>query len=210
MAVPGPAAAEGCVSALLASADRHGVPPALMLALGRVESGWDAYAINSAGTPHHAPSAAEAVAFVRARQAEGIGSIDVGCGQINLVWHADAFADLTDAFDPERNANYAAAYLKRLHESQGDWVAATGRYHSADPERQRLYIERVRRQLASIGGGEAPAYFRVPDGYRREAGVTVVAPPNAGTSIARPGPRIIRVGPAVAPATGGVRVVTGR
>ena len=205
-----PATAEGCVAALLASAERHGVPPALMLAVGRAESGWNAFAINAAGTAHYAASASEAAEFVRARQAEGIESIDVGCGQINLVWHADAFADLTDAFDPRRNADYAAAYLRRLKEAHGNWVTATGRYHSADPTRQSAYVERVRRHLALSGDGAAPSYFRVPDGFRREAGVTIVAPPNGAAAPGRVAPRIVQVGPVAEQLPGTVRVVTGR
>ena len=41
-------------------------------------------------------------------RAQGARSIDVGCMQVNLLHHADAFASLEQAFDPVANARYAA------------------------------------------------------------------------------------------------------
>ena len=67
------------------------------------------------------------MAAVRAMQANGVRSIDVGCGQINLMYHPDAFPNLELAFDPQANAAYAARFLKalsradrRLEEGDGD------------------------------------------------------------------------------------------
>ncbi len=68
----------------------------------------------------------QAVAAVRAMQARGIQSIDVGCGQINLMHHPDAFASLEQAFDPQANAVYAARFLKELFAQTGDWNKAAG------------------------------------------------------------------------------------
>ena len=42
----------------------------------------------------------QAVAAVQALQARGVRSIDVGCLQVNLMYHPIAFASLDDAFDP--------------------------------------------------------------------------------------------------------------
>ena len=52
-------------------------------------------------------SKADAIAFVKRLRKRGVSNIDVGCVQINLHYHADAFANLQDAFDPRRNAGYA-------------------------------------------------------------------------------------------------------
>ena len=79
------------------------------------------------GRGHFYDSKAEAVAAVRAMQARGIQSIDVGCGQINLMHHPDAFANLELAFDPQANATYAARFPqgavradRRLEQGGGD------------------------------------------------------------------------------------------
>ncbi len=159
LAAAAPAAA-GCVASLVQAATRHGVPPDLMLAIGHAESGWKAFAVNSAGTSHFPQTAAEAVALVLREQARGVDSIDVGCGQINLRWHADAFDDLSDAFDPEHNAEYAARFLAELNAVHGDWTTAVARYHSSDPEAQQAYLSRVHQRLTVLQDGAPPDYFR--------------------------------------------------
>src|SRR3546814_15246449 len=63
------------------------------------------------------PSKAAAIEEVRRLQARGIRNIDVGCLQVNLHYHPDAFASLETAFDPEANAAYAADFLVRLREA---------------------------------------------------------------------------------------------
>ena len=95
---------------------------------------------------------ADAVAAVRAMQARGVQSIDVGCGQINLMHHPDAFASLEQAFDPQANAAYAARFLKELFAQTGDWSKAAAMYHSATPELGADYQQKGTRGLA---GGAA-------------------------------------------------------
>jgi hypothetical protein len=90
-----------------------------------------------------AGSRAEAVAVVRRLQAEGRRNIDVGCMQINLHWHPDAFGTIEEALDPVRNIAYGAAFLKELFEERGSWSRAVAAYHSRDPERGGAYLARV-------------------------------------------------------------------
>lgn len=158
LATVSPAAA-GCVSSLVQAAARHGVPPDLMLALGHAESRWNAFAVNSAGDSHFPETAAAAVALVQREQARGVVSIDVGCGQINLRWHAGAFGDLVEAFDPERNAEYAAGFLAELKAAHGDWTTAVAHYHSNDPEAQQAYLGRISQRLAVLQDGAPADYF---------------------------------------------------
>ncbi len=129
-----------------------GMPAYLMAAIARVESGrpdgqggvhpWP-WTINVEGTGYIYESKAEAIAAVRAFQAKGARSIDVGCMQVNLMYHPRAFASLDDAFDPTANAAYAARYLKDLYGQSKDWVKATALYHSATPELGEGYRRRV-------------------------------------------------------------------
>jgi len=87
---------------------------------------------------------AEAIAHVRSLQARGIRNIDVGCMQINLHYHGDAFGDLDKAFEPHANVAYAAEFLTRLHDETGSWTTAVSRYHSATPHLAERYMNKFR------------------------------------------------------------------
>ena len=121
-----------------------GVPNQLLGAISRVETGrYDAdaggvrawpWTINAQGKGHFYDSKAEAVAAAQAFQAAGIQSIDVGCMQINLMYHPRGFASLEDAFDPHANAAYAAHFLTDLFHQTGSWPHAAAAYHSQTPD----------------------------------------------------------------------------
>ena len=141
-----------CRAAIRAAEHAANIPSQLMAAIARVESGrrgpdgtvnpWP-WSINAEGTDHIYDSMAEAIAGVRALQAQGVRSIDVGCMQVNLMYHPDAFATLEQGFDPVANANYAAKFLKELYATTGSWERATAWYHSAEPERGGNYERMV-------------------------------------------------------------------
>ena len=149
-----------CRSAAAASEQSAALPPGLLLAIGQVESGrWDPiagrtdpwpWATNNAGEGHYFNSVQEAIAWTAAQLASGIRSIDVGCFQVNLFYHPDAFASLAEAFDPATNARYAAVFLNRLHDQSGSWASAIALYHSADPSEGERYSSRV---MAAWHGG---------------------------------------------------------
>ncbi|HJO71542.1 MAG: hypothetical protein QF450_07035 [Rhodospirillales bacterium] len=63
---------------------------------------------------------------MRRLSARGVRNIDVGCMQVNLLYHKDAFATLEEAFEPASNAAYAARFLKDLYATSGSWSAAAG------------------------------------------------------------------------------------
>jgi Transglycosylase SLT domain len=142
-----------CRAAAVAFEQSAKLPPGLLLAIGQVESGradattgeinpWP-WATNNAGEGHFFASPQEAIAWVAAEQAVGNQSIDVGCFQVNLHYHPDAFASLADAFDPSANARYAANLLNRLHDQSGSWPLAIALYHSAEPFEGQRYGARV-------------------------------------------------------------------
>jgi hypothetical protein len=129
------------------------VPDAFLTAIARVESGrgqadggppvpWP-WAVNAEGVGHFYPTKEVAVAAVRALQARGVRSIDVGCLQVNLQQHPAAFADLEQAFDPLANAAYAADFLVTLFQQTGSWPRAAAAYHSQTPGIGSTYQERV-------------------------------------------------------------------
>jgi hypothetical protein len=131
------------------------IPRYLLSAISSVESGrWSEanqariswpWTVMAEGRGRYLPSKSAAIAEVRALQAKGVRNIDVGCMQINLLFHGDAFVDLEQAFDPAFNVAYAAAFLLRLREEERSWTRAIGRYHSATPVFANRYKTKVRR-----------------------------------------------------------------
>jgi hypothetical protein len=65
------------------------------------------WAIDADGVGQFFATKAQAVAAVAALQAQGVHSIDVGCMQVNLMHHPDAFMSLDQAFDPTANTAFA-------------------------------------------------------------------------------------------------------
>jgi hypothetical protein len=161
---PGGAAAAGpglaldptqlCRAAIARAEQEAQIPPGLLQAIGRVESGrrnpetgqfgpWP-WTINAEGRGHFFPDRAAAIAAAREMQARGVRVMDVGCMQVNLHFHPRAFASLEEAFDPGANARYAARFLTELHAARPDWMVAAGHYHSHTPELAEAYRARVR------------------------------------------------------------------
>lgn len=66
-------------------------------------------------------------------------SIDVGCMQVNLNHHPNAFPSLEVAFDPLANARYGAKFLTELQATDQNWLVAAGHYHSQTPDRAMAY-----------------------------------------------------------------------
>jgi hypothetical protein len=154
------AGAATCERAIVEGARRARVPEGVLQAISLTETGrtvggrlrpWP-WAINREGQGHWFASRDEALAFARASLAEGRRSFDVGCFQINYLWHGANFASLEAMFDPGIGADYAAGFLTDLHRSRGDWSLAAGDYHSRTPDKAQVYRARFDRILAGIGG----------------------------------------------------------
>ena len=77
--------------------------------------------MTASGRGHYLNSKAAAIAFVKRLRKRGVSNIDVGCMQINLHYHTDAFANLQDAFDLCRNAGYAADFARLRVEATVVW-----------------------------------------------------------------------------------------
>ena len=117
----------------------------------------------------------EAVAAVRTLQSGGIRSIDVGCMQINLLFHPSAFASVEQAFDPDSNVRYGALFLSTLFRRLGSWNKAVAAYHSQTATLGAAYqtqvmaflvdepISRVGTQSNPDGGGETPEFRRLQE-----------------------------------------------
>ena len=146
-----------CGEAIQAAQERHVVPDGLLFAIGQVESGrldpvthrvvpWP-WTVQAQNQSYYFDTKAEAVAWVQAAEARNILSIDVGCMQINLMYHPAAFQNLDEAFDPSANADYAARFLVSLHGATGDWQKAAGLYHSQTLALAIPYAQKVEEAL---------------------------------------------------------------
>ena len=135
-----------------AEADWH-LPDGLLSAIGIVESGrgdlgtgrpvpWP-WSINTDGRGYVMLGKAEAIAAVRAFQDVGRRAIDVGCFQVDLFYHPDAFASLEAALDPEANAQAAARILMLSRLRGNSWDMAIALYHSASPLLGAQYLRQV-------------------------------------------------------------------
>ena len=163
---PPPTPYDLCDAAVVAARTKI-VPEMLLPAIARVESGrldpvtgrvrpWP-WTINVDGTGSFFDSKQDAIAAVQALQAKGKTSIDVGCMQVNLFFHPDAFPTLDDAFDPAANAAYAVRFLTGLFGQTRDWSLAAAYYHSQTQEFGEDYQRRVfGRVVTPMGPPPAP------------------------------------------------------
>lgn len=128
---------------------QYGIPTHLLSAIASTESGryhqglkisvpWP-WTINAEGKGHYFDSKAEAIAFARQLQLRGVVSMDVGCMQVNLYHHSNAFVSLEQAFEPENNIAYAASFLRSLYQESNSWKLASSHYHSKTPQRGTEY-----------------------------------------------------------------------
>jgi len=145
-----------CVQEILRAQTRYSIPDNILLGIGLQEAGfvhegqltiWP-WAVNAEGTGRIFDTRAKALGWVEEQQGTGVRSIDVGCMQINLRWHPEAFTSTLQGFNPAVNVDYAARFLLRLYQKTNDWMLAAGSYHSFNPETRDVYMTSLRRNVA--------------------------------------------------------------
>lgn len=139
---------------------KHGIPRDTLHSISLKESGkkhskhkmlivWP-WTVNVEGQGYHFNTKKEAILFVKKQIIKGKENIDVGCMQINLKHHLDAFPSLSQAFDPERNIAYSAKFLKAKYDQLGSWHKAIAHYHSATPTLGSKYKQDVIRIASNM------------------------------------------------------------
>lgn len=138
---------------------RYGVPLGILYAVGLTETGrknsLQPYAMNIEGKAEFPPSQSAAIRRFGEVRAEGAKLIDLGCMQINYHYHSQAFPSVAAMLMPSLNVDYAARFLKRLREREGNWTMAVARYHARpnnDPAQKR-YVCRVMANMVATGFG---------------------------------------------------------
>lgn len=152
-----------CLDEIARQEAQYGMPAGLLKAIARVESSGSPYGeitkpwpwtLNVGGAGHYYPTKEEALTALTGYKAASDVNIDVGCMQISLRHHPNAFPDLATALDPVANVRYGALFLKGLHDKSGDWMLASGAYHSSTPGFGDTYRALV--QVAMTGGRLSP------------------------------------------------------
>ncbi len=146
-----------CIDATTKAEQKYQIQKYLLTSISTVETGkWNKSAqqkmawpwtINVRGKGHYYKTKEAAVKAAQNLRKKGINNFDVGCMQINMRFHGKEFASLEDAFDPQKNVEYAAKFLKKLYDRRQDWMQAATDYHSKRPSKAKIYKKKL---LASI------------------------------------------------------------
>jgi hypothetical protein len=152
---------------------QYGIPTHLLTAIASTESGryheglglrlpWP-WTINAEGKGYYFDTKQQAVAAAQKLRKQGVKSMDVGCMQVNIMHHANAFANMDDAFEPQKNVAYAASFLRNLYEEDKSWKNAAAGYHSKTPTLGRNYAGRVYDSWYQIIDKLRAAKMQVPE-----------------------------------------------
>jgi hypothetical protein len=144
---------DSCVTDIAIAERQFALPAKLLQTIGIVESGrldpatgrvapWP-WTINVGGIGHYFETKTAAIEAVQDLQKSGVQSVDVGCMQINLMHHPNAFASLDEAFDPVANARYGARFLSALYREIGNWPQSAAAYHSRTEDEGANYESRI-------------------------------------------------------------------
>jgi len=203
---PGP---DLCGPAVANASASHNLPAGLLNAIAMVESGrlnpqtgnrkpWP-WTIDANGIGYMYPTEQAAEQAAASFEASGITSLDIGCLQVNLEQHPDAFQTLAQAFDPASNANYAAGFLTSLQQKFANWPQAIAAYHSQTPALGLPYEARVYAQWQGAGAAPMALAEAAPSGQTMTAwpvaplpetafDMSTLAPPTRGMAL--PGNRM--------------------
>lgn len=181
-----------CTKLLPAYEKQYGIPKHLLSAIATTESGryhqdlkisipWP-WTINAEGKAYYLDSKGEAIATAKKLLKRGVQSMDVGCMQVNIRHHPEAFSSLDQAFNPKNNIAYAAEFLKTLYADRKSWKLAAADYHSKTPGKGKQYVGRVYESWEKLVAKLQMAQATVPESSlkvmrdMRPASASVVKP----------------------------------
>ena len=151
--------ARPCESEMARAAQVHGIPLGILYAVGLTETGRRGalypYALGAEGQTVFAKNLDDAIASFEAMRHRGVKLIDLGCMQINHYFHGDKFDSVQAMFDPAKNVDFAARFLKALKAREGSWTMAVARYNAGPNNQpaQKRYICHIVDHLVSSGFG---------------------------------------------------------
>lgn len=155
-----------CAQAAIRAETAHGLPRGLLQAISLTETGrWDSargagsawpWTLNTGGEGRHYASRGAVASALHRLIAAGDHRVDVGCFQINLHHHPDAFGSISAALDPDAGAVYAARFLRDLKAEFGSWRRAVAAYHSRHHARGEAYAAKVIAALRGLRAAPQP------------------------------------------------------
>ena len=148
-----------CIIASKKYENIYNIPDNLLVSVALTESGrkiknsefisWP-WTINRKGKGKFFDNKNSAVKYVKKYVKNGKKNIDLGCMQVNYMYHPNAFKNFNDAFDPDKNVEWAAKMLNSLHSKFGSWKSAVGYYHSYREKKRKKYSLKVFNTLSSL------------------------------------------------------------
>lgn len=149
-----------CEREIRSAATKYDIPEGILYSVGLTETGRKGslypFAMNIEGKAFFPSSEEDALKTFAAARQSGAKLIDVGCMQINQYFHGENFSSVQAMFDPHKNVEYAARFLRVLHDKHDTWTMAVARYHAGpnnNPE-QKIYVCRVIANLVATGYGK--------------------------------------------------------
>ena len=148
-----------CIIASKKYENIYKIPDNLLVSVSLTESGrkiknsefisWP-WTINRRGKGKFFDNKNSAVKYVKKYVQNGKKNIDLGCMQVNYMYHPNAFKNFSDAFDPDKNVEWAAKKLNSLHTKFGSWESAVGYYHSYREKKRKKYSLKVFNTLNAL------------------------------------------------------------
>ena len=148
-----------CIIAAKKYEELYGIPNNLLLSISLTESGrkikngefvsWP-WTINRKGKGKFFDSKIAAINYVKNYTKKGKKNIDLGCMQVNYMYHPNAFNNFNEAFDPDKNVKWASLMIRSLYNKFGTWESAVGYYHSYRKSKRKKYSLKVFNTLASL------------------------------------------------------------
>ena len=150
----------------------YNLPKNLLISISLVESGkkikdgdfisWP-WTINMGGKGKFFDNKDKALNYTKNFINKGKKNIDIGCMQINYMYHPKAFKSFDDAFDPDKNVEWAAKMLNSLYKKFGSWKEAVGYYHSYRNSRRKKYSAKVFKTWLSIKNKDNFEFIRIAE-----------------------------------------------
>lgn len=148
-----------CIIAAKKYEEKYNIPDGLLLSMSLTESGkkinggefisWP-WTINRKGKGKFFKNKMIAINYVKNYVNNGKKNIDIGCMQVNHMYHPNAFSNFYEAFDPDKNVEWAANTLISLYSKFGSWKDAVGYYHSYRKSKRKKYSAKVFNTLETL------------------------------------------------------------
>lgn len=121
---------------------KYGIPNGLLLAIAKVESRCQPWAVNHRCVSKYFKNMDEAAQYVSHLE-KTHKNISIGFMQINWPVHRFSFSNLTEAFTPYTNVQFAAELLCRLYKRYGSWEMAVCWYNPKNKKPNLKYWKKV-------------------------------------------------------------------